>query len=138
MAEPKTKPTAEDPNAFVAAIEDERRRADAATLLNLFAQATGEKPVMWGAAIVGFGRYTYVNTSKKPADWPLVAFSPRKAASVLYGMNAAEDTALLACLGKYTTSGGCLHIKKLADIDQAALHSLIAKAYGGMKVRHAC
>ncbi len=138
MAEPKTKPTDEDPNAFVAAIDDERRRADTQALLKLFTDATGEKAVMWGPSIVGFGSYTYINTSKKPADWPLVAFSPRKAASVLYGMNAAEDPALLERLGKYTTSGGCLHVKKLADVDWTVLRDLIAKAFAGMKARHTC
>ncbi len=136
MAEPKTRPTDEDPNAFVAVIDDERRRADARALLDLFTTATEQPAVMWGSAIIGFGSYIIDPLAKKPIDWPLVAFSPRKAANVLYGMNAADDAALLGRLGKYTTGGGCLYIKKLSDVDPMFLRDLIVRAFKGMKTRH--
>ena len=49
---------------------------------------------------------------------PLACFSPRKAAVVLYNLTKSHDhEALLQKLGKHTTSGGCLHIKRLADVD---------------------
>jgi len=36
--------------------------------------------------------------------------------------------ALLAKLGKHSTGGGCLYIKKLADVDTAVLEKLVAKS----------
>jgi len=49
---------------------------------------------------------------------PLACFSPRKAATVLYGMTGFSDSGeLLAKLGEHSTSGGCLYIKKLADVN---------------------
>jgi len=60
---------------------------------------------------------------------PVIAFSPRKTATVLYGVTGfGESTALLAKLGKHSTGKGCLYIKKLADVDQRILESLIVKS----------
>ena len=36
-----------------------RKRQDAAAVLALMADVTGDKPQMWGSNIVGFGRYQY-------------------------------------------------------------------------------
>nr|WP_309709071.1 DUF1801 domain-containing protein [Armatimonas sp.] len=38
-----------------------------------------------------------------------------------------HPTDLLEKLGKHTLSGGCLHIKKLADVDLEVLKELIAR-----------
>ncbi len=78
-AEPKTKPTDVPVADFIAAVPDARRREEAEALCVLLTEVTGQPPVMWGPSIVGFGRYTYVNTTNKPADWPIIGFSPRKA-----------------------------------------------------------
>jgi hypothetical protein len=43
--------------AFLNAIEDERKRADAKAIDKLLRAASGEKPVLWGASIVGYGQY---------------------------------------------------------------------------------
>jgi hypothetical protein len=60
---------------------------------------------------------------------PLVGFSPRKAATALYGMNrSSEAEELLAKLGKHTTGKGCVYFKKLADVDQTVLEALIQKS----------
>ena len=63
MAANKTAPTDVDPREFVAAIEDEAKRADAERLLELFAELTKQPPVMWGEAIVGYGSYDYRDES---------------------------------------------------------------------------
>ena len=47
-------------------------------------RATGAKAVMWGDAIVGCDTYTSAMRTAVEAAWPLVAFSPRKSAFVLY------------------------------------------------------
>src|ERR1017187_3836283 len=115
MADNKTKPTKLSATAFIDTLTDETRRRDAKVLVKLMQSATGEKPKMWGPSIVGFGSYHYRYDSGREGDMPLAGFSPRKAATVLYGlMGSDESEALLAKLGKHTTGKGCLYIKKLA------------------------
>lgn len=139
MAENKTKPTEMSVTAFISAIADETRRADAKTLVKLMQGATGEKAKMWGTAIIGFGSYHYVYDSGREGDAPLVAFSPRKAATVLYlGLGAGGAEVLLAKLGKHTTSKGCLYIKKFTDVDIKVLQSLVAKSVTTMRAKHGC
>ena len=68
---------------------------------------------------------------------PVVGFSPRKAANVLYGTIGFDDAeALLAKLGKHTTGKGCLYIKKLADVDMKVLETLVEKAVAATRARH--
>ncbi len=134
MAENKTKPTKLSVAAFIAAITDSTKRADARALVKLMQSATREKPQMWGPSIIGFGSYHYRYDSGREGDMPLIAFSPRKAATVLYGLTGARDSkSLLTKLGKHTTGKGCLYIKKLTDVDQEVLQSMIAKSLAARK-----
>jgi hypothetical protein len=97
----------------------------------------GEKPKMWGPSIIGFGSYHYKYESGREGDMPVIAFSPRKGATVLYGMTGFNDAAaLLAKLGKHTTGKGCLYIKKLADVDQHVLETLVVKSLTAKRARH--
>jgi hypothetical protein len=137
MAENKTKPTKLSVAAFVDGVTDQTRRADAKALVKLMQSASGEKPKMWGAAIIGFGSYHYTYESGHEGDMPLAGFSPRKAATVLYfagGLGNSE--ALLAKLGKHTTGKGCLYIKKLVDVDQVVLEALVVKAVAAGRKRN--
>jgi len=133
MAENKTKATKVSVSEFIDAITDEGRRSDAKALVKLMQKAAGEKPKMWGPSIIGFGSYHYTYDSGREGDMPVVAFSPRKAATVLYGLSDAE--ALLPKLGKHTRGKGCLYIKKLADVDQKVLETMAAKAVAGRRAR---
>ena len=137
MAENKTKPTQVSVAAYIDAITDETKRADAKELVKMMQSAAGEKPKMWGPSIIGFGSYHYKYESGREGDMPVIAFSPRKPATVLYGLtgfNGAE--ALLAKLGKHTTGKGCLYIKKLADVDPKILESLVTKAFAAKSAKH--
>lgn len=126
MAENKTVRTKASVSAFIAGIADETRRADAKVLAKLIGTATGAKPAMWGTAIVGFGSYHYKHDSGREGDMPIVGFSPRKAASVLYLSSRFDGgEALLARIGKFTRSKACIYIKRLSDIDLKALEKLI-------------
>ncbi len=137
MAENKTKPTTVSVTAFIDAIADETRRADAKALIKLMQRATGEQPKMWGQAIVGFGSYHYTHDSGREGDMPVACFSPRKAATVLYQMTCfSESATLLAKLGKHTVSGSCLHIKKLADVDPKVLEELVLKSVAAVRARY--
>jgi hypothetical protein len=136
-SENKTKPTKVSVTAFIAAVADESRRADAKVLLKLMQTASGEKPKMWGPSIIGFGSYHYKYETGREGDMPLVGFSPRKAATVLYFTKDFKDAEpLLAKLGKCSASKGCLYVKKLEDVDLQVLETLIVKSVAVMKERY--
>jgi hypothetical protein len=59
MADNKTKPTKSSVAAFIDAITDPAKRADAKALVRLMQNTAGEKPKMWGSSIIGFGSYHY-------------------------------------------------------------------------------
>ncbi|MBB5330508.1 DUF1801 domain-containing protein [Tunturiibacter gelidoferens] len=128
MADNKTKPTALSVAAFLDACSDEKQRTDAKALAKLMQKVTGNEPTMWGPSIVGFDSFHYTYESGRQGDMPIVGFSPRKAANVLYGPIGFEGVeAVLAKLGKHTTGKGCLYIKQLADVDMKVLETLIKK-----------
>ncbi len=126
MAELKTRPTEVTPEAFIAAVPDPVRQADAQTLAALMQRLTGDPPKMWGPSIIGFGNYRYKYESGREGEMCRVGFSPRKAELVLYVLDgAADQSETLARLGKHKTGKGCLYIKKLADVDINVLEALI-------------
>jgi len=137
MADNKTQPTKVSVAAFIDSLTDPTRRADAKALVKLMRSAAGEAPKMWGPSIIGFGSRHYKYDSGREGDMPIVAFSPRKAATVLYSLTGSSaSAALLAKLGKHTTGKGCLYIKKLADVDQAVLEALVATSVAAIRERH--
>lgn len=138
MAELKTKETKESALDFVKSLEDEIVKKDCLQLIKIFKEATGEKPRMWGTAIIGFGKYHYKSErSKQEGDWLISGFSPRKQNLTLYIMLGLKEKDLLNNLGKHKTSVGCLYIKKLSDVDLNLLKQLIQKNHLEMKKRFA-
>lgn len=126
MAENKTIPTAASPEEYIASVDNERRRRDAQTLLTLMGRITGQKPVMWGPSMVGFGSYHYKYATGREGDALAVGFSPRSANLALYGLTYAPGAAeLLQKLGKHRTGAACLYINKLDDVDADILAQLI-------------
>jgi Domain of unknown function (DU1801) len=129
MAELKTQKTGDSVDAFLDALPDEERRRDCRAVAAMMREATGAEARMWGPAIVGFGDHHYRYESGRENDWFQVGFSPRKAALTIYLMGGLQLMApQLAKLGKYTTGKGCLYVKRLADIDEAALREMIDRA----------
>jgi hypothetical protein len=136
MAENKTQASKASVTDFVEAIPDETRRADAKALLKLMRTATGDKPKMWGPSIIGFGSRHYKYDSGREGDMPVTGFSPRKAATVFYGLLGFGGAAdLLSKLGKHSTGKGCLYVKKLADVDQKVLETLVVKAVAATRAK---
>jgi hypothetical protein len=129
MAENKTQKSSTSVTDFLNGIEDERKRQDSFTLLEMMRQATGEEPAMWGPAIVGFGNLHYQYASGREGAWFRIGFSPRKQNLTLYVTEVfPKYEELLGRLGKHSTGKSCLYIKKLADVDQSALRELIEEA----------
>ena len=125
-----TVPTRASVTKFIDSVENETRREDAKTLLALMKKVTGDRPVMWGPSIVGFGQYHYKYDSGREGDFMLVGFSPRKANMVLYVLGClGGDEPLLKKLGKHKHGVSCLYVNKLDDIDLGVLEKLVKKSY---------
>lgn len=128
MAELKTKKNEADVAEFINSFADtEQKRKDSFGLLKIMREFTGFEPKMWGSSIIGFGQYHYKSEkSSQEGDWPLVGFSPRKAAISLYVYTGApEHEHLLEGLGKFKKGAACIYVKKLSDINPDALKKLM-------------
>jgi len=112
---------------FINQVKNEQKRKDSFVLLEMMKEATGEEPVLWGSAIIGFGNRRYKSpTTGREVDWLLMGFSPRKASLSVYLLGGIKDHAdALKKLGKYKTGVGCLYINKLEDIDLKVLKGII-------------
>ena len=137
MSQLKTTQNDADVNAFLDAVQNPRRRADARQVLELIQAVTGEPPKMWGTSIVGFGSYHYRYASGREGDWPVVGFSPRKQNLVIYIMPGFSDYGeLLGKLGKFRTGKSCLYVNKLGDVDLGLLEELVRESVAEMKRRY--
>lgn len=129
MAQLKTQPTGASVEAYLNAVEDEKKRADSFALLQLMQEVTGEPATMWGDSIVGFGSYHYCYESGREGDWFLTGFAPRKRNLTLYIMAGFDQyDGLLARLGKHKTGKACLYINKLEDVDLDVLRELVRQS----------
>jgi hypothetical protein len=129
MAELKTKKTAGSVTAFLTAIPDPDRRKDARALLALLRRTTGERPALWGAGLIGFGQRKLKYASGREIDWPIFAFAPRAGRLTLYlACDLASHREILGRLGKHAKGKGCLHLRRLSDVDPAVLEELVRAA----------
>ncbi len=136
MSENKTKPTRVNVNDFLNQIENPVQKQDMLKIINMMKKITGEEPELWGDSIIGFGKYRYKYASGREGDWFLTGVSPRKNNTTLYLNYGFENNAdLMDKLGKYKTGKACLYIKKLDDIDEAALKELISRSAEEVKKR---
>lgn len=123
----KTTETTASVTAFIDKVQDEQKRKDCYTIIEMMKKATKAEPKMWGSAIVGFGNTLYVSPKTgRAVDWLIIGFSPRKANLSLYiKIHAKENVELIKKLGKYKTGAGCLYINKLEDVDMQVLQKMI-------------
>lgn len=127
----KTRPTGQDVQEYLSTVTPTKRREDGTLLADLFREASGEEPVMWGPSIIGYGSYLSISSSSATprGRWPKTGFSPRKARLSLYGLkDLPEGAALLPSLGTFTEGAGCIYVKKLEDIDLDVLRRMITIA----------
>ena len=112
---------------YIASRANAQQEADCRALMKLFSRITKQKtPRMWGPSIVGFGSYTYTNSSRKPAEVPLACFAIRGKDLVVYlYANEPKQKALLAKVGKYKMGKSCFYFRQLADLDTSVLEKLV-------------
>ena len=139
MADAKITMTDADPADFIASIKPASKREDAEVLDALFRRVTGEEPVMWGDALIGYGEYRTTYASGRKVHWLRTGFSPRKARLSLHLMGGYSDKAagerrdaLLAKLGKHKTGASCVYINKLTDVDMDELEEILRNDWDAM------
>ncbi|MBK7245108.1 MAG: DUF1801 domain-containing protein [Saprospiraceae bacterium] len=127
LVEIKTKPTSASVEDFINKLANDQQRKDSFKLIELFKNASGEEPKLWGSSIIGFGNRRYKSPATgREVDWLLIGFSPRKANLSLYiSVSIKEHAESLTKLGKHKTGVGCLYINKLEDIDLTVLRQMI-------------
>ena len=134
MAENKTQATGASVTAFINAIDDKQKRADARRVAAMMRKATGKRAKMWGPSIVGYGTYHYKYASGREGDFLITGFSPRKQALTVYVIPGFEHfETLMKKLGKYKTGKSCLYIKRLSDVDEKILEQLINRSVKYMR-----
>ena len=133
MAELKTKKNNTSIDEFLKSVEHDTRREDSFEILNMMRDITGDQGSMWGDSIVGFGDFSYNNTTKKESKWFKTGFSPRKQSLTLYIMDSFDSyDEILSRLGKCKTGKSCLYINKLADVNPNVLRELITASVANM------
>ncbi|WP_220347569.1 DUF1801 domain-containing protein [Thalassotalea euphylliae] len=134
----KTQENDADVNAFIESVAHPQKVSDGLILLEVMTALTHKPAKMWGKSIVGFGKYSYQNTSGG-GEWPVTGFSPRKTAISVYIMPGFDEFSdELARLGKHKLGKSCLYINKLADIDIEVLKAIISKSITIMAQRYPC
>jgi hypothetical protein len=139
MAEIKTKPIDSDIDKFLMTIEPEKRKSDSIKIKQLFDSVVNEKATLWNNNMIGYGSFHYKSErSKQEGDWPLTAFSPRKQNITIYIMSGAKNYEdLLKELGKYKiSSGSCIYINKVEDINLEVLKKIISASVSDMKTKY--
>lgn len=127
---PKTVPTDQAIDDFLAGLESEQQRDDSAELVALMRRVSGEQPMMWGSSIVGFGTKRYRYANGREGDWMRIGFAPRRGKFALYITgDAASHTDELAAMGKTKIGKGCIYLNKLADVDVDQLEALVRRCY---------
>lgn len=135
--ENKTTQTDASVEAFLATVADQQKVADTRAVMAMMADATGEPGKMWGTSIIGFGSYHYKYDSGREGDFMIVGLSPRKANLTLYIMPGyGEFQQQIDALGKVKTGKSCVYIKKLEQIDLAALRDLIQQSVAYMREKY--
>lgn len=137
MVENKTRPTSLDPEAVIAALEDENCKRDALVLDRLMRKLTGADPVMWGAAMFGYGSYSYTYASGHSGTFFRTGFAVRSRELTVYVMAGFQDLDEdLSRLGPHRLGKSCLYLKKLDAIDMDVLERILSKSLATMAERY--
>ena len=137
MAKNKTTETKKSVTDFINSVKDETRKKDSFQLVEIMKKKSGFDAKMWGPSIIGFGSYHYKYESGREGDMPLIGFSPRSTAIVLYfcgNLEKREDQ--LRRLGKHTSGKGCVYVKKLQDINIDVLKEMIDDTMNYVKTKY--
>lgn len=115
---------------YLASLDDEQTVTDSTTLIEMMQRISGHAPTLWNAGTIGFGTYHYKYDSGREGDGHTIGFYPRKGKLTIYLMDGtARHSALLARLGTHSTTGYCLYLTRLGDVDLPVLEQIVRESY---------
>ncbi len=115
---------------YIATIADEQIKKDSQILMDVMLRISGEQPQLYGIGTIGYGVYKYEYESGRKGEAHTLAFYPRKGKITIYLMDGTTRYETeLSNLGKHTTTGYCIYIKKLGDINLPELEQILQKSY---------
>jgi hypothetical protein len=115
---------------FVASLDDAQTMADTEALIEMMQRISGREPRLWNVGTIGFGTYHYAYDSGREGDGHTIGFYPRKGKLTIYLMDGtARHSEVLARLGKHSTTGYCLYIRRLSDVDLPVLEQIVRSSY---------
>ena len=121
---------------YIASLDDEQTVKDSQVLLEMMHRISGHEPKLWNAGTIGFDTYHYKYDSGREGDALVIGFYPRKGKITIYLMDGtARYSQLLATLGKHTTTGYCVYIKRLSDVELPTLEQIMQQSYEYIKSR---
>ena len=115
---------------YIASLDNEQTVKDCYVLIEMMQRISGHAPKMWNVGTIGFDSYHYKYDSGREGDGHTVGFYPRKGKLTIYLMDGTTRHAgALASLGAHTTTGYCVYIKRLSDVDLGVLEGIIKDSY---------
>ncbi len=118
---------------FIASL-DEQTQKDSKILIEMMQAISGSKPKLWNVGTIGFDSYHYKYDSGREGDSFIIGFYPRKDKITVYLMDGtARYSELLDKLGKHTTTGYCIYIKHLSNVEVSILEQILQKSYENIK-----
>ena len=130
----KTAPTHVSVKEYISSLDDEQTIKDSRVLIQMMQRISGHKPTLSNVGTIGFDTYHYKYDSGREGDSIVIGFYPRKGKITIYLMDGtARYSGLLAKLGKHTTTGYCLYIKQLSDIELPILEQIVQQSYENIK-----
>ncbi len=113
---------------------DEQTAKDSQVLIAMMKAISGHEPKLWNVGTIGFDTYHYKYDSGREGDGLVIGFYPRKGKITVYMMDGtARYSQLLAKLGKHTSTGYCVYIKRLSDVKLPILEQILKQSYGYIK-----
>lgn len=133
----KTKKNDLSVSQYLNSIEPAQTRRDAKLLARLFKESIGTGPKMWGASIVGYGKYTYYRANGDEGEFMASGFSMRKSGPTIYIMPGYKNYAdLLSELGPHRLGKSCLYLKNLEGVNMSVMARLIKAGIRDLKKSH--
>jgi len=118
---------------FIASL-DEQTLKDSNVLIEMMQRISGCKSKLWNVGTIGFDTYHYKYDSGRKGDSFIIGFYPRKGKISIYLMDGtAHYSEFLAKLGKHTTTGYCVYIKHLSDVELPILEQIMQRSYENIK-----
>ena len=115
---------------YIASLDDEQTVKDSETLIEMMQRISGHEPTLWNVGTIGFGTYHYKYDSGREGDGHTIGFYPRKGKLTIYLMDGtARHSELLAKLGKHSTTGYCVYIRRLSDVELPVLERIVQESY---------